>query len=166
MWQQWQNEAHICFRCRPSQSSRCLVSPAPARWSPSRRSHCPSQNTPFTLLQHRGVVFLMNSCTHRFDEGRSERFIDVVDGFTDACEGSAEIDVCDMKGKEAAPQAEMRVPGDASLMPHLFPCSGSCLHRGAPEPRRCRWTHRWEQQPETDLENEGSGQKAGRGLIY
>lgn len=75
-------------------------------------------------------------------------------------------DVCDVKGKEAAPQVEMRDPGDVSLMTHLFPCSGSCLHHGAPEPRRCQWTHRWERQPETDLEDEGSGQKAVRGLIY
>lgn len=75
-------------------------------------------------------------------------------------------DICDTKAKEVAPQVETRELGDASLMPHLFPCSGFCLHHGAPEPRRCRWTHRWEQQPETDLENEGSGHKAVRGLIY
>lgn len=51
-------------------------------------------------------------------------------------------------------------------MPHLCPCSGSCLHHGAPEPRRCRWMHHWEQQPGTHLENGGSGRKAVRGLLY
>lgn len=65
----------------------------------------------------------------------------------------------DMKAKEAAPQADAREPGDASLMPHLSLCSESCLHHGAPEPRRCQWTHRWGQQPETDLENNRWGPK-------
>lgn len=75
-------------------------------------------------------------------------------------------EVRDMKAKEGAAQVGTGEPRDASLTPHLFPCSGFCLHHGALEPRRCRWTHHWEQQPETDLENEASGQSAVRGRSY
>lgn len=52
IWATTVRDAYICCQCRPNQSSRCPVSPAPAHWSPDRKPKWCLNNSSPILLRH------------------------------------------------------------------------------------------------------------------
>lgn len=139
----------------------------------------------FALLLHFHSKWI-KFCTHRLQEGWSKGVINVTNSFGYTLRQQergkhldpwktnvviADIYVAQPHIKKAETKAETR-----KRSVHLCPYSESCLHHGAPEPHRCRWMHRWGQQPWTDLGLErrgwvgggrgaclGGGEKGGKG---